>query len=196
MDDHQLITEFKDGSEHAFDELVRRHQRRAFRVARGVLRRQDLADEAVQDAFLKVHQALPAFKEEARFTTWLHRIVVNAALDLRSREETQSKAKDRAEQEVSFEATRPRGPRPLDELIREERLDALHAAMAKLPEKQRLTLELRVRQGLKHAEIAEILGCTVGTVKANVHHAVTKLHAELDTQVSAERALPGASEGA
>ena len=176
MDDIALIEAFQAGREHAFTELVERHRRQVYHVARSVLRNHEKADEATQDAFVKAYQGLAKFKGESSFKTWMHRIAFNAALDLRSREMTQDKS--RREAQLEAKAAEPKaalGPKPLEALIQGEALDSLREAIAELPNRQRLTLMLRVNQDLKFSEIAETMACPVGTAKANFHHAVKNL---------------------
>ena len=176
MDDKDLIEAFRAGDERAFAELVSRHRRHVYAVARGILRRHDQADEAAQEAFVKAYQGLGRFQGQSSFRTWIHRIARNAALDLLSREGTQSRVAEDAAQEPSYlPPESPRGPRALEELLEEERVQELRRGIAQLPERQRITLTLRVQQGLKFSEIAETLGCPIGTAKANYHHAVKNL---------------------
>lgn len=172
MDDKDLIEAFRAGDESAFNELVSRHRRHVYLVARGVLRRHDQADEAAQEAFVKAYRSLGGFEGQSSFRTWIHRIARNAALDLLAREGTQHRVAEEAALEPDRQAG---GPRALEELLADERRRELRRGIAELPERQRLTLTLRVQQGLKYSEIAEALDCPVGTAKANFHHAVKNL---------------------
>jgi RNA polymerase sigma-70 factor (ECF subfamily) len=178
LDDKDLIAAFRAGDERAFEELVTRHRRHVYLVARGVLRRHDQADEAAQEAFVKAYQALAGFQGQSSFRTWIHRIARNAALDLLAREGTQARVAEESALEPRHEAP---GPRVLEELIASERVQELRRGIAQLPERQRLTLTLRVQRGLKYSEIAETLSCPIGTAKANFHHAVKNLSKILST---------------
>jgi RNA polymerase sigma-70 factor (ECF subfamily) len=197
LEDKELIEAFQAGREPAFTELVERYRRQVYRVARSVLRNHEKADEATQDAFVKAYQGLGKFKGESTFKTWMYRIATNAALDLRAKEITQDKARRQAQLEAKTAVPNaPLGPRPLESLIQDERMAKLRTAMASLPEKQRITMTLRVNQELKYTEIAEVLGCPVGTAKANFHHAVKNLRkalAKLDPSAVAE--MPGTAKG-
>lgn len=176
MDDAALIEAARAGDEAAFGQLVRRHRQRVWRVCRSVVRRPEQADEAAQDALLKAWKGLDGFQGDASFTTWLHRIARNAALDLLAREGTQEKVRREAERAGErAPVERPAAPRALESLLQDEQRGALRAAIARLPERQRLTLVLRVQHDLTFPEIAETLGCAVGTAKANFHHAVKGL---------------------
>ena len=186
MEDSELVRVFQGGDESAFDELVSRHRRQAYGLARSMLRSHEQADEVAQDAFLKAYQGLANFKGGSTFKTWLYRITVNTALDLRAREATQRRVRAAARQERGDGPPADPRPRPLDVLMREQELVRLREAMARLPERQRLTLSLRVQQDLKYSEIAAVLGCPVGTVKANHHHAVRNLRRYLSEAEAAE----------
>lgn len=192
MDDEDLIEAFLAGDERAFGELVGRHRRHVYRVARGILRRHDQADEAAQEAFVKAYRNLAAFQGQSSFRTWLHRIARNAALDLLAREGTQARVAERAAADPAHSPPEPvRAPRPVEELIREERIRELRRAVDGLPDRQRATLNLRVREGLKFGEIAEALGCSVGTAKANFHHAVKNLRKQLSAAAEELRESTG-----
>jgi RNA polymerase sigma-70 factor (ECF subfamily) len=192
LDDKDLIEAFLAGDERAFAELVARHRRHVYRVARGILRRHDQADEAAQEAFVKAYQNLSGFQGQSSFGTWLHRIARNAALDLLAREGTQARVAERAAAEPSYAPPEPvRAPRPVEQLIREERIAELRRAVDQLPDRQRVTLNLRVREGLKFSEIAEALGCPVGTAKANFHHAVKNLKRNLSAAAEELRESTG-----
>jgi RNA polymerase sigma-70 factor (ECF subfamily) len=173
--DGELVRAFQAGDEAAFSELIRRHRRAVYAAAHSVLRGHDAADEAAQDAFLKAWHGLRGFKGDSSVRTWLYRIGLNAAHDLRSREATQQRAKDETRRLGGPERDPAPRPRALEDLIAGERLGRVRAAVERLPERQRLTLTLKVVQDLKYTEIASLLQCPVGTVKANFHHAVQNL---------------------
>lgn len=196
MDDRDLIRGFQAGDEACFTELVARHRQRAYRVARAILRDHQRADDAAQEALVKAHRGLSSFKGDAAFTTWLHRITVNVALDIRQGEVRERRARD-ATKAAAHEARPSPGSDgvALDRLVRAEELAMLRAAVAELPDRQRLTLTLRVHEGLKYREIADVLECPVGTVKANFHHAVQNLRKILARSGVAGRAATAGSPG-
>ena len=191
LDDAALVRAFQSGDEAAFTALVQRHRQAVYRVARGILRSHEEADEAAQEAFVKAWQALGAFRGEASFKTWVYRIAMNTAFDMRTREAGRRRVRDEAEREAAVHS-RPRlGPRALDALVADEELALLRAAVASLPDRQRVTLTLKVDEGLKYTEIAEVLGCPVGTAKANFHHAVQNLRRRLGGAAQAAAAAAG-----
>jgi RNA polymerase sigma-70 factor (ECF subfamily) len=188
LDDETLIRGFQAGDESCFGELVRRHRERVYRVAASVLRDHGQADEASQEAWVKAYQGLSAFKGDARFTTWMHRVTVNAALDLRAREARLRRTAESAHRgEAPLREAEPAGGGALARLLSREEIERVRAAVERLPERQRLTLLLKVREELKYTEIAEVLDCSVGTAKANVHHAVTNLRRLLAGEADASR---------
>jgi RNA polymerase sigma-70 factor (ECF subfamily) len=174
--DDDLVAAFQAGQTSAFEELVRRYRSQIHRVCRGILRNADQADEACQDAFVKAWNGLAGFKRESSFKTWMYRIGMNAAHDMRAREATQARARHEAalEAPVALRAVRSEDP-----VAKAQELSMLRAAVATLPDRQRTTLLLKVQGDLKYVEIAEILGCPVGTAKANFHHAVQNLRRAL-----------------
>lgn len=183
--DDALVAAFQAGEGPAFEELVRRYRQQIHRVCRGILRSPEQADEACQDAFVKAWHGLARFKGESSFKTWMYRIGMNAAHDMRAREATQARVRDEAALEAPVGA---RSARAEDPVAKDQELALLREAVARLPSRQRETLLLKVQKDLKYTEIAEILGCPVGTAKANFHHAVQNLKRMLGAP-----GLPGTS---
>ena len=189
-DDDALVASFLDGEASAFDALVTRHRRQIYNVCHGILHDHAQADEACQEAFLKAWHGLPRFKGESSFRTWLYRIGMNAAHDMRIRETARARTRAEAAREMPRDGARPRA---LDRLLEEQEAQRLQDAIARLPERQRLTLTLKVQE-LKYTEIAEILGSPVGTVKANFHHAVQNLRRMLAPGAAQDAALTASDE--
>jgi len=168
--DLDLVRRFQAGEDRAFDELVQTHRREIYRLAYRLLGNHADADDLTQDAFLRVYQSLARFRGESSFRTWMTRIVLNLAADRRN-ERT-------AKRQVSLEEV------PLKELGVETGPTARHFPFAErtvqravglLPPRQRETLILRIFEGMKFHEIAAVMGCTVGTAKANFFHALKGL---------------------
>jgi RNA polymerase sigma-70 factor (ECF subfamily) len=155
-EDRALLRAHLDGDAQAFGALVQRHQQRMWAVAVRTLRDPDEAADAVQDACLSAYRSAASYRGEARVTTWLHRIVVNACLD---------RARRRAARPtVPLPEQPPADPRDrLDE--RETGLE-VERALGTLPDEQRLALVLVDLQGLSVQEASEILGVPEGTVKS------------------------------
>lgn len=164
-DERDLIVAAQRGDEGAFAELIRRHQRRAYVVARAIVLNHEDAEDAVQDAFLHAFRALDRFLPDQAFGAWLHRIVANAALDLTRRR----KVRD-ADDLPETVASPFRDPAVTDELQRR-----LAAALATLPARQRAVITLHDVEGFKHAEIGGMLGIPEGTARSDLHYARAQL---------------------
>jgi RNA polymerase sigma-70 factor, ECF subfamily len=169
LDDRALVVAATGGDRAAFDVLVRRHQRVVYGVCYRFSGDHADASDLAQDAFVRAYRGLARFKGDAAFGTWLYRIAVNVCL---TRAAVKTPALDPIE---PLELADLAGDRPDDPLRRAEDTARVKAAIARLPEKQRLTVILRVYHELPHDAIARTLGSTVGTVKANFFHALQNL---------------------
>jgi len=169
LDDRQLVDACLGGRIEAFDLVVERHQRAVYQLCfRYVHRHEDAADLA-QEVFLRAYRGLRRFRGDSALGTWLYRIGVNVCLNHVSARRAPETSLDEAPQIPAG------GDDPASSLARAERGARVRAAVARLPRKQRATLVLRIYQDLSHAEIASVLGTTVGAVKANVFHALGNL---------------------
>ncbi len=171
--DHALARAAGRGDAAAFEALYRRHSRRIYavlwRLAGGQAAR---AEDLVQESFIRAWQALPAFRFESAFSTWLHRLAVNTALmELRSRAGGVDRETDDAVLE-HLATGDTAGPRIGDQLD-------LERAVATLPERARAVLVLHDIEGWKHQEIATELGMAVGSSKAQLHRARSLLRTRL-----------------
>ena len=175
--DEQLVADVAAGDTAALGELVRRHQQRVLSLAYRILLRWDVAEDVGQEVFLRVWSSAGDYQPTARFTTWLYRIVVNAALDARRRARRQPLRLD----EVS--ADPPAGAAP-DHLVAAEMAGNVAQAVAALPERQRIALLLHVYEGLRCREVAQVTGWSVSAVESLLVRAYAALRlrlAELDT---------------
>jgi len=166
-DDHEAIEACRRGEREAFDRLVERYQRDVYRLCYRFVNNHEDAHDLAQESFVKAYRALDRFRGESAFSTWLYRIAVNACLNFRAARKPQA--------EELPEALTDARPRADQELLSEERSRWVRAAIQKLPEKQRATLILKTYHDLSHDEVAGVLGSTVGTVKANLFHALANL---------------------
>lgn len=171
--DFEVIQRVLHGETAAFELLVRRHQQTILRLTQRMTRNAEDAEDLAQDAFVQAYRSLASFHRQSSFSTWLYRIAVNLCLNhLRA---------SRREAPVEVGETAPDSREDsLTRLLVAERDRALAAAIEELPPQQRVTLTLRVYQGLGHREIAEILDCAEGTAKANYFHAIRTLQRKLD----------------
>lgn len=170
----------RKGDPDAFRMLVERYQGRAFRLALRILRNEESARDAVQEAFVKAYTSLGRFEERSSFFTWLYRLVTNQCIDMRRREHGERRVEWR-DGDLLEEAELPLGPDlappvlPVDEALRKELRVQLAQAIDALPEAARTTLLLREVDGLAYAEIAEVQGIPRGTVMSRLHYARRRL---------------------
>ncbi len=177
LDDAQLVALASAGGREAFDQIVVRHRRTVYHVCyRFVNNHEDAADLA-QEAFVRAWRGLGQFKGQSALSTWLYRIAVNACLNKAS---VKAVATEALAEDDRIEDTRTE--RPGVDLDRRERARAVRRAILALPKKQRATLILRTYHDLSHQQIADILGSSVGAVKANFFHALGNLRKILGSE--------------
>jgi RNA polymerase sigma-70 factor (ECF subfamily) len=168
-DDAALVAACLEGRKEAFDVIVERHRRTVYRVCYRFVGNHEDASDLSQEAFVRAWRGLRRFRAQSALSTWLYRIAVNVCLNRVSVKRAQTEPLDADR----FEDTR--AVEPDAEILRAERAVAVRRAIAALPEKQRATLILRAYHELPHQEIADILGSSVGAVKANFFHALANL---------------------
>ncbi|MFQ5791141.1 MAG: RNA polymerase sigma factor [Acidobacteriota bacterium] len=170
------VRAFREGDREAFDRLVEKYQQRVYRICLRFTGNHHDADDLAQDVFVRVFRALSRFRAEARFSTWLHRITVNACFNW-------ARGRKRRFEALTDDLRDP-APGQIERLGRKELSATVRREVARLPERQRIILVLRVYQELSHREIAELLKCPVGTVKANFFFALQNLKKGLEGSVS------------
>lgn len=168
--DPDLVTRARGGDPEAFDILVTRHRRAVYQVCFRFVHHHEDASDLAQEVFVRAWRGLARFKGDAAFSTWLYRIAVNACLNKVSTRVVAAEPLDDADRVED-----PNAERPGTGLRREERATAVRRAIGALPARQRATLVLRVYHELSHQQIADILGSSVGAVKANFFHALGNL---------------------
>ena len=174
VDDRALVAAFRAGRREAFDVIVVRHRRSVYQICYRFVNNHEDASDLAQDVFVRAFKGLSRFKGDAALATWLYRVAVNACLNRVAVKKPETTELDPATHVDTRLAS------PLDGVLLAERAEAVRAAIAKLPPKQRATLMLRVYQECSHEEIAKTLDSTVGAVKANFFHALGNLRRILD----------------
>jgi RNA polymerase sigma-70 factor, ECF subfamily len=184
-DDRTLVQATLDGHRAAFDLIVERYRRSVYQVCFRFVGNHEDASDLAQDAFIRAYRAIGKFKGDSALGTWLYRIAVNVSLNRLALkrpplESLDAGADPRGEEGRAGPIERglledTSGERPDEPVMRAERAAIVKAAIARLPEKQRATLILRVYHELPHEEIAHMLGSSVGAVKANFFHALQNL---------------------
>lgn len=184
--DAAAVGAFQRGQSGAFDLLVQRHQSRVYRLACRILGDPEAAEDAAQEAFVRAWRALPGFKGEARFSTWLTRIAINQCRNELRRRRTPKHARAlsldaplRANGESAGDGLAAAGPAPWEQADGRDLALALRAALARLEPEAREVLVLREAEALSYEEIAEILAVPVGTVRSRLHRARAELQQRL-----------------
>lgn len=168
--DLPLIDRALEGDAQAFEALVRRHEARVYRTTLGILREPEDAEEALQDTFLNAYQHLHEFRRDSRFTTWLTRIAINAALNKLRGQRTgiSLDATDGSHEEFAPQLCDPWQENPEHLYAREEMQRIVHEAIQELPPAYRVVLVLRDISELDTVQTAEALGLTVGATKSRL----------------------------
>jgi RNA polymerase sigma-70 factor (ECF subfamily) len=168
-----LVAACLRGQTGAFDVIVERHRRAVYQLCYRFVGNHEDASDLAQDVFLRAYRGLRNFGGRSSLATWLYRIGVNVCLNRISAKKPQSEPIE-ARQHVDT-----RTPSPSEQLIGAERDARVRAAIAQLPRKQRVALILRMYHEMSHQEIADVVGSSVGAVKANVFHALQNLKKRL-----------------
>ncbi len=192
IQDRELVRRFQEQRDiGAFDELVRRHSRQAYQLAYGTLLNREDAEEVVQDAFLRIYRSLDRFRNDAEFSTWMYRIVVNLchnkfrwnrvrgagrtfSLDETPEDAAATRDSDRPRIELQQRELPPDKAAEFNELQ-----EQLTQANRELPEAYRTTLLMRNVQEMDYEQIAAALGLPVGTVKSRINRAREQLRERL-----------------
>ena len=193
MVDQELVERVQAGDKRAFDLLVLKYQRKVQRLVARFVRDSGEVDDVVQEAFIKAYRALPTFRGDAAFYTWIYRIAINCAKnylasparrivpqsDLISDDDDDAESFDR-NAGLHDVAT------PDAEYASKQIAEAVNRAMAALPEDLRTAVTLREIEGLSYEEIAEAMDCPIGTVRRRIFRAreaiATELRPLLDTR--------------
>lgn len=171
-DDKQLVAAFRETAsrEKAFNRILEKYSRKTYWHIRRIVIDHDDADDVVQNTFIKVWENLDKFREDSKLYTWIFRIATNEALLFLNRNKSHSKISiDDVNEEL------------IDKLesgsyFNGDKIELkLQKAILSLPEKQRLVFNMKYYENMKYEEMEEVLGTSVGALKASYHHAVKKI---------------------
>jgi RNA polymerase sigma-70 factor (ECF subfamily) len=176
--DDELVAAFQAGDEQAFVVIVDRYKHRLTRLAHSVVHNEEDALDIVQEALIKVYKGLKRFRSSSTLYTWLYRVVMNHAIDKvrrRAKVVIESTSDMLYELPDSVDTTRPD-----KEALRAELHQKIFAAVDTLPEKQRTVVLLREVEGLSYKEIAQVTGCSEGTVMSRLYYGREQLRKLLE----------------
>src|SRR6188768_2909869 len=173
LSDEAVIARIRAGEPWCFEILMRRHNRRVFRATRAILKRDDEAEDVMQEAYVRAYEHLADFRGEASFATWITRIAIHEAL-ARKRKQQRFDAFDPASQEpINLSVESPRSP---EQEVNDQQLRAvLERAIDKLPDEFRAVFVLRAVEQMTGAETAACLDIPEETVKTRLHRARLRL---------------------
>lgn len=174
-----LIVRAQEGDMQAFAALVQSTQTGVYNLAYSLLHSREEAEDLTQETFVRVWRALPGFRAEAKFTTWLYRITVNTCLN-RRRQLSAEMAK--VDGQTDPESVSIPEDEPTAATLRDERSAVLWRAVQQLPAKYRLVISLFYQQQLSYPEIARTLALPLGTIKAHLNRARQSLAKSLRGQ--------------
>ena len=189
ISDLSLVRRVQRGDKGAFDALVLKYQHKLVKLVMRYVRNPAEAEDIAQEAFIKAYRALPQFRGESAFYTWLYRIAVNTAknyLATQGRRAPTSTEADAEEAETFSDADQLRDINTPESMLMSKQIaETVNAAMALLPEELRTAITLREIEGLSYEEIAEMMDCPIGTVRSRIFRAreaiAAKLRPLLDT---------------
>ena len=173
LNDRQLVERVQRGDKRAFDLLTLKYQHRIVGLVSRYVRDQDEVMDVTQEAFIKAYRALPRFRGESAFYTWLYRIAINTAknyLVSRSRRPPDTDIDIDGEFQADS-AVLSDVAGPLNRLAEDELEKAIFQAIDDLPEELRVAVTLREFEGMSYEEIAEVMECPVGTVRSRIFRA-------------------------
>src|SRR4051794_22682221 len=178
--DEELVARSQRGDVESFNQLILRWERPIYALAYRVIGREDEARDVCQEAFLRAFRALPGFKGQAKFSSWLYRITLNLCRDWIRRQRRAPVSQMPEDMDV-LEAAAANGPvESIEDLVARRELSAVvEAAMALLPDEQRTAIILKEYHGMTFQEIADLQGCPLSTVKTRLYQGLSVLRRNL-----------------
>jgi RNA polymerase sigma-70 factor (ECF subfamily) len=172
LDERSLVEACLANRPGAFDVIVERHRRSVYRLCYRFVSNHEDASDLSQEVFLRAYRGLRAFRNQSSLATWLYRIGVNVCLNRVSAKAPLGKLTESIDEREFADV---RAETASERMLRDERGARVREAIAQLPRRQRATLILRMYHEMPHQEIADVLGSSVGAVKANFFHALANL---------------------
>ncbi|HEV3216911.1 MAG TPA: sigma-70 family RNA polymerase sigma factor [Vicinamibacterales bacterium] len=183
LTDEELVARSRTGDTESFNQLVRRWERQIFALAYRTLGREEDARDVTQETFLRAFRALPGFKGDAKFSSWLYRIALNLCRDWMRRDRRAPMVDVPEGVEIHELAADKQEVASVEDLAaRAELSAAVAAAMEQLPAEQRNAIILKEYQGLTFQEVAELMNCPLSTAKTRLYQGLTLLRRYLAEQ--------------
>lgn len=178
--DEELVARSIRGDADSFNQLVLRWERPIYALAYRTLGREEEARDICQETFLRAFRALPAFRGQAKFSSWLYRIALNLCRDWMRRERRAPMMQPPEDTDLMELAAAAEPSESIEDLVaRHDMTRLVERAMAQLPEEQRTAIVLKEYHGLTFQEIADLVGCPLSTVKTRLYQGLTVLRREL-----------------
>ena len=181
--DQELVVRVQQGDKKAFDLLVLKYQLRVSKLVSRFLRNQSDVPDVVQDAFIKAYRALPNFRGDSAFYTWLYRIAINTAknhLVAQSRKSPANSIDAQEAEDYGASEWLKEYASPEREALASELEATIHQAMGELPSDLREAITLREIEGLSYEEIASVMDCPIGTVRSRIFRAREAIDSKLE----------------
>jgi RNA polymerase sigma-70 factor (ECF subfamily) len=186
-EESEMISRCQQGDQEALKEIFDKYHKKVYRIAYGVVRQREEALDIVQEVFIKLFRSIKNFKGKSHFYTYLYRMVMNTAID--HARKTGKQFISSLDEEGSFEPSDELEKGPERILLQKELEEKVKWAMEKLPAEQRAALIFRDVEGLSYQEMAEAMGCSIGTVMSRLHYGRKRIQELLKDYVE----LPGRS---
>jgi RNA polymerase sigma-70 factor (ECF subfamily) len=189
--DQQLVERAQHGEKAAFELLVAKYQRKLVRLLSRFIRDPTEVEDVAQEAFIKAYRALPSFRGDSAFYTWLYRIGINTAknylvaMGRRAPTVSETESADGESPEESGQV--PDYNTPENELMSRQIAETVNRAVDELPEELRTAITLRELEGLSYEEIASIMNCPIGTVRSRIFRAREAIAARLRPQLETRK---------
>lgn len=172
--DHELVARVQRGDKKAFDLLVKKYQHKIFGIISRFIKDHAEVNDVAQDAFVKAYRALPNFRGDSAFYTWLYRIAINTAKNYLAAQGRRPPSSDIDSSEAeNYQVGNPlrENESPENLMMRDEMQKQVHQTLNALPDDLKTALSLREFENLSYEEIAQIMDCPVGTVRSRIFRA-------------------------
>ena len=178
--DHEetdMISRCQRGDQEALKEIFDKYNKKIYRIAYGVVRHREEALDIVQEVFIKLFRSIQNFKGRSHFYTYLYRMAINTSIDHKRKAGKQFVSS--LDEEGSFEPSDEADKGPEKILLQKELEEKVRQAMDKLPDEQKAAIIFRDVEGLSYQEMAEAMGCSIGTVMSRLHYGRKRMQESL-----------------